>query len=129
MSRAAFKLLEIQKKHKVIRPGEQQAQPSRQCRQCALGAAVTWSSIAFASSSLTCFTFAGSKVLDLGCVPGAWLQVRNSVMDRKKAAGRGATSQQLVAHWPSVPELCQLCSILDFMVCMHAGILPAAGPT
>ncbi|WIA19425.1 hypothetical protein OEZ85_004043 [Tetradesmus obliquus] len=37
VSRAAFKLIEIQKKHKVIKPG--------------------------------------GKVLDLGCVPGAWLQV------------------------------------------------------
>ncbi|KAF6254985.1 ribosomal RNA methyltransferase FtsJ domain-containing protein [Scenedesmus sp. NREL 46B-D3] len=49
VSRAAFKLLEIQKKHKVIKPG--------------------------------------GKVLDLGCVPGAWLQVACQQLGPRERGG------------------------------------------
>jgi 23S rRNA U2552 (ribose-2'-O)-methylase RlmE/FtsJ len=49
VSRAAYKLIEIQKKHQVIR--------------------------------------AGGKVLDLGCVPGAWLQVASQHIGPKDKGG------------------------------------------
>lgn len=49
VSRAAFKLLEIQKKHRIIKPG--------------------------------------AKVLDLGCVPGAWLQVACQQLGPRERGG------------------------------------------
>eukprot|EP00879_Flechtneria_rotunda_P023892 GHRR01025302.1.p1 GENE.GHRR01025302.1~~GHRR01025302.1.p1 ORF type:complete len:136 (+),score=33.04 GHRR01025302.1:513-920(+) len=49
VSRAAYKLVEIQRKHKVIKPG--------------------------------------NKVLDLGCVPGAWLQVACQQLGRRDKGG------------------------------------------
>jgi hypothetical protein len=81
VSRAAFKLLEIQKKHKLIRPGAVGAR-RRGVAAPRAAAAEGWQRAQGTAqhrrdaATLPLPPFApGAKVLDLGCVPGAWLQV------------------------------------------------------
>lgn len=81
VSRAAYKLLEIQKKHKVIRPGEL-AGPMHGSSKVSishkLSASIRSKQCTYANHKhpdVLPIQTAGGKVLDLGCVPGAWLQV------------------------------------------------------
>ena len=72
VARSAYKLLDIQQKHKIIAPGAIHVASHPQCVP------------RLPSLSFQChvYTVAGSRVLDLGCAPGAWLQVACQALGR-----------------------------------------------
>ena len=80
MSRAAFKLLEIQEKHKLIPPGGEGAAP------CSPLTPSTSAQLALLHAPPHTHLSAG-KVLDLGCHPGAWLQVACKALGPPKNGG------------------------------------------
>jgi hypothetical protein len=95
VSRAAFKLIEIQKKHKVIRPGRSWSKRhafDHLPRSCSTHPPT------HSTPSNPCTTKPtpkpkphtkqpGGRVLDLGCVPGAWLQVACQEIGPKDRGG------------------------------------------
>ena len=66
VARSAFKLLEIQKEHRILSAGTKQTKYI-----CDLSALVHVGSANKLSTDLS----PGASVLDLGCCPGAWVQV------------------------------------------------------
>ena len=82
LARSAFKLQELQQKHKLISPGTVQADMGCACSDNMVIRSKRRTFIHFIQHDL-----AGSKVLDLGCSPGAWLQVACKFLGPKNKGG------------------------------------------
>ncbi len=80
VARSAYKLLEIQQRHKIITPGVPPSLPDGpiwlsallHAASCTTQMVYGYASLHLSQQLLAC---AGAHVLDLGCSPGAWLQV------------------------------------------------------